>query len=69
MQHAVAEGRGLRVPEGGAEGVHVGQRAGVSLHVQLPRHGQAGAAAYNAVMTMNMSEERITDDSQQIVCR
>lgn len=31
--------------EGGAEGVHVGQRTGVGLHVQLAGHGQAGAAA------------------------
>ncbi len=39
--------RGVRVlgAESGAEGVHVSKRAGVRLHVELPRHRETRGAA------------------------
>jgi L-asparaginase II len=51
----VASGVGVLGAKAGAEGVHVGERAGVGLHVELSGDGEAGAAAEEVLAEVHLA--------------
>ena len=59
VHHQVSAGMRVLSAEGGSEGVHVSQCAGVRLHVQLPRHREAAAAPEEVLDTNGSIRGRV----------